>query len=156
LRSVIDPFERLRTLIKAKIFTTLALLICFLVSPRQAGAVSLGDAALTVAVTTAAGGVLGASTLPFYAESGKHTKNIFYGAALGAVVGVFLAAYAGVEEGAVEEEEAFRAPRKQEPTMAAYWPLESKLGTESKSVSTGLPRGEISPLIVSSISLVSF
>jgi hypothetical protein len=55
---------------------------------------------------------LGASTLPFYEDSGKHTKNIFYGAAIGAVAGVLIAAYAGVQEGQDDEEESLlrRAP----------------------------------------------
>lgn len=67
-----------------------------LFSPK-ANALTIGEAAITVGVSTAAGAVLGASTLPFYGEPGKHTKNIFYGAALGAVAGVLLSAYAGVK-----------------------------------------------------------
>lgn len=81
------------------------LVFSFLSPGRAQAAVSLGDAALNVAVATAAGAVLGASTLPFYEDSGKHTKNIFYGAAFGAVFGVLLAAYAGVKEGPTEDEE---------------------------------------------------
>lgn len=75
-------------------------LVAFLLSTSRARAdVSLGDAVLTVAVSTVAGAALGASTLPFYEESGEHTNNIFYGAAIGAVAGVVIAAYAGVSEG---------------------------------------------------------
>jgi hypothetical protein len=70
---------------------------------------ALADAATTVTVTTVAGAVLGASTLPFYEDSGKNTKNIFYGAAVGAVVGVLVAAYSGVQDGKVDDEEEARA-----------------------------------------------
>lgn len=81
----------------------LALLIALV--PGKARAVSAGDAALTVAIGTVSGAILGASTLPFYSQPSDHTKSIFYGAAIGAVVGVFVAAYAGVEEGKVDEDE---------------------------------------------------
>jgi hypothetical protein len=80
-------------------------------APRAQADANIGDAALTVAVATVAGAVLGASTLPFYDESGEHTKNIFYGAAIGAVVGVFISAYAGVQEGP-NFDDARLAPRK--------------------------------------------
>lgn len=79
---------------------------------KPAHALTFGDAALTVSITTVSGAILGVSTLPFYDDSGKHTKNIFYGAALGAVAGVLIAAYAGVQEGAVDDEEVVL--RKQE------------------------------------------
>jgi hypothetical protein len=69
---------------------------------------ALADAATTVTVTTVAGAVLGASTLPFYEDSGKNTKNIFYGAAVGAVAGVLIAAYSGVQDGRVDDEEEAR------------------------------------------------
>ncbi len=77
----------------------LVLALSLFSAPRARADVTLGDSALTVAVSTLAGAVLGASTLPFYENSGDHTNNIFYGAAIGAVVGVFVAAYAGVQEG---------------------------------------------------------
>jgi hypothetical protein len=79
----------------------LALVLAFslFAAPRARADASFGDAALTVAVSTVGGAILGASTLPFYEESSDHTKNIFYGAAIGAVVGVFISAYAGVQEG---------------------------------------------------------
>lgn len=85
------------------------LIICILCSftlfSKTAKAVGLGDSALTVAVTTVSGAILGASTLPFYEDSGAHTKNIFYGAAVGAVGGVLIAAFAGVQEGRVQSDE---------------------------------------------------
>lgn len=111
---------------KLKILVIALVLVSFL-TPKRAAAVSSGDAALTVVISTAAGAVLGASTLPFYADSGKHMKNIFYGAALGAVVGVFFAAYAGVQEGAPEDEEAFLKYRKHEPLPVAQWSSVEKI-----------------------------
>ena len=84
----------------------LVLLILAFAFPPKAKAVSLADAATTVTVTTVAGAVLGASTLPFYEDSGKNTQNIFYGAAVGAVAGVLIAAYSGVQDGKVDDEEA--------------------------------------------------
>lgn len=74
-----------------------------LCSAKPAHAITFGDAALTVAISTAAGAGLGASTLPFYSESGDHTQNIFIGAAVGAVIGVFVAAASGVKEGDIDE-----------------------------------------------------
>ncbi|RYZ96273.1 MAG: hypothetical protein EOP11_23710 [Proteobacteria bacterium] len=66
------------------------------VAAKPAHALGLGDSALTVAIATGAGAGLGASTLPFYSDAGAHTKNIFYGAAIGAVFGVLITAAAGV------------------------------------------------------------
>ena len=86
----------------------LALLLVF-ASVRPAHAASFGDAALTVSIATATGAILGLSTLPFYEDSGKHGKNVFYGAALGAVAGVFISAYSGVQEGASgDDDEAMK------------------------------------------------
>ncbi|MGZ3711203.1 MAG: hypothetical protein ACXWQO_19495 [Bdellovibrionota bacterium] len=95
--------------------SVLVYLILALVLSPGAKAVSMGDAATTVTVTTVAGAILGASTLPFYEDSGANTKNIFYGAAVGAVVGVLLSAYSGVQDGKVDdEEEAALAPKKKQ------------------------------------------
>ncbi len=82
----------------------------------QARAVSFGDAAITVSIATVSGAILGVSTLPFYEDSGAHSKNIFYGAAIGAVVGVLISAYAGVEQGknADEAEEDARLKKRLE------------------------------------------
>ncbi len=89
----------------------LALLLLIALSPRSAQAeASFGNSALTVALSTVAGAVLGASTLPFYEDSGEHTKNIFYGAALGAVVGVLVSAYSGIKEGPNYDEEGLLRP----------------------------------------------
>lgn len=70
----------------------LLLLVFGLANPKEAKAASFGDTALTVGIAAGVGAVLGASTLPFYAEPGEHTNNIWVGAALGAVLGVTFAA----------------------------------------------------------------
>jgi hypothetical protein len=78
----------------------------FISSARPAHALGLGEAALTVGVSSAAGAILGASTLPFYPEMNEHTDNIWYGAAIGAVVGVLICGYQGLAEGRDAGEEA--------------------------------------------------
>ena len=88
------------------ILTLFSFLTLLLVSPKTASAASLGDAALTISMATVSGAILGVSTLPFYEESSKHTKNIFYGAAIGAVAGVMISALAGVQEGTNGDDEA--------------------------------------------------
>jgi hypothetical protein len=65
---------------------------------RAQAETTFSDAVIVVSVGTVSGAILGASTLPFYNEPGSHTKNIFYGAALGAMIGVFFSAYAGVKD----------------------------------------------------------
>jgi len=47
----------------------------------------------TIGISIAVGAVLGASTLPFYGEPGKHLINVAYGASTGAVVGVGILVY---------------------------------------------------------------
>jgi hypothetical protein len=42
----------------------------------------------TMGISIAVGTVLGASTLPFYDQPGKHLMNLAYGASAGAVVGI--------------------------------------------------------------------
>ena len=111
--------ERLRSVKRYCSLFLISFLISSLLAARPAKAITLGDAALTVAVSTVTGAVLGVSTLPFYEESSKNTKNIFYGAAIGAAAGVFIAAYAGVQEGA-EEEETASVPRKAADTRFAF------------------------------------
>ena len=79
---------------------TFLILICLFTFalPKKASAMDFGDAALTVGLASGVGAVLGASTLPFYATPGDNTKNIFYGAALGAVTGVILASFAALQD----------------------------------------------------------
>lgn len=101
------------TFVRKTSVTVLALLfvLSLFAAPRARADASFGDAALTVGISTLAGAVLGASTLPFYDNSSDHTQNIFYGAAIGAVIGVFVSAYAGVQEGP-NYDEALLVPRK--------------------------------------------
>lgn len=106
---------------------SLSLMLALVLFTPKARAVTLGDAVLTVAISTAAGAVLGASTLPFYEQSSEHTKNIFYGAAIGAVVGVFTTAYMGVQDGPGEEEEALLRLRPSMPKHAEDWLLRDKV-----------------------------
>lgn len=73
-------------------------LSALLLTPGAKAETTFGDAALVVGLTTVAGSIIGASTLPFYEDSGAHTENILYGAAVGAVTGVLISAYAGVRE----------------------------------------------------------
>jgi len=139
-----------------KVFLLTVALAVALLAPSRASAVSVGNAALTVGVTTLAGGILGASTLPFYSDSGAHTKNIYYGAAIGAVVGVLLAAYAGVQEGPDDDEEAFRRKFEDEPALASDWSLRAKLTPEPISAGIGNASGVVTPLFASSVSIWNF
>lgn len=66
--------------------------------PNSTRASSFTDAALTVLIGSGVGAVLGLSTLPFYTASGEHTRNIWIGAALGAVVGVGYSAFSAVSK----------------------------------------------------------
>ena len=101
-------------------------------SNTNANSMSFGDAALTVLMSTAAGSILGASTLPFYAESSKHTKNIFYGAAFGAVIGVMFSAYAALQDGAYDEDTSWMY-KKQEEQLARDWHLSERTSVASLS-----------------------
>jgi hypothetical protein len=80
------------------VFFSLVFLLSFFPLQKARAEAGFSDAVIAVSVGTVAGAVLGASTLPFYADPGSHTKNIFYGAALGAMVGVLASAYVGVKE----------------------------------------------------------
>jgi hypothetical protein len=51
------------------------------------------DALVTVGIGTAAGTVLGLSTLPFYGHPGDHLGNVFIGASVGLVAGLGVALY---------------------------------------------------------------
>ena len=42
----------------------------------------------TIGIGIAVGAVLGASTLPYYDQPGKHVSNLAYGAAAGAIAGL--------------------------------------------------------------------
>jgi hypothetical protein len=127
----------------------LAILALFLGRPAQA--LTLGDAALTVSVSTVSGAILGASTLPFYEDSGKHTKNIFYGAAIGAVVGVLISAYAGVKESQDDDEAFLRVRAPADARFAFSRELKPEL---SSSLKKGAPMG--SALVWSPVARLNF
>lgn len=57
------------------------------VMPRECHAGS-GNFLETIGVSTIVGAILGASTLPFYDQPGKHVGNIGLGAAAGSIVGL--------------------------------------------------------------------
>lgn len=73
------------------------LVLVFGVLPERARANSFGDAALTVGISSAVGGILGLSTLPFYEDSSAHVRNIWIGAAIGAVIGVGISAFSALK-----------------------------------------------------------
>jgi len=83
-------------------FFLLSFFLSFAIAPKSQ-AITLGDAALVVAVSAGTGAILGASTLPFYSDPSANKKNIFYGASFGAVIGVLISAYSGFQESAKEE-----------------------------------------------------
>ncbi|MGK5086049.1 hypothetical protein WDW86_00690 [Bdellovibrionota bacterium FG-2] len=62
----------------------------------------------TIGISVAVGTVLGASTLPFYNQPGKHAINVAYGASLGAVAGVGASLY-GLIAGASNLEESYHS-----------------------------------------------
>lgn len=70
----------------------------------------------TIGISTAAGTVLGASTLPFYSDPGEHFVNVAIGAAAGLAVGIGILTY-GLFEGSPDAEAekaaaAARGPQK--------------------------------------------
>ncbi len=62
-------------------------------SQKAQASTSPWEALTTVGIATASGAVLGLSTISFYSEPSKHMKNVLFGAGLGAIVGVGVAAY---------------------------------------------------------------
>ncbi len=155
MRESAFALERLRAVksVLKKLFLFVILFQFFAVS--QARAVTFGDAALTVSIATVSGAIIGVSTLPFYEDSGAHTKNIFYGAAIGAVVGVLISAYAGVQEGknADDEEEDAKLHRLNRNQMVAF---QTSIKPEAKGaarIGAGL---SIAPAVWTPIAQVSF
>lgn len=124
-------------------------LILALFTGRPAQALTLGDAALTVSISTVSGAILGASTLPFYEDSGKHTKNIFYGAAIGAVAGVLISAVAGVKE-SQDDDEALLMRAPADARFAFSRELKPELTSAIKKGTTS------SPLVWSPLASLNF
>jgi hypothetical protein len=81
--------KSLRNLFRVGI-PVLGLLGASLSMPRTALASSGSSFFETMGISIAVGTVLGASTLPFYDQPGKHLMNVGYGAGAGAVVGLGL------------------------------------------------------------------
>jgi hypothetical protein len=82
------------TIVKT-IVPVLGLLLALLAAPRDARANSGNSFLETIGIGIAVGTVLGASTLPFYTQPGKHVENLAYGAAAGVVAGLVYAVAAG-------------------------------------------------------------
>lgn len=146
--------ERLRAVksVLQKLFVFVLLFQFFAVS--KAKAVSFGDAALTVSIATVSGAIIGVSTLPFYEDSGAHTKNIFYGAAIGAVVGVLVSAYAGVQEGKnADDEEEARLKRLNRNQMVAF---QTSIKPEAKSAARIGSSLSIAPAVWTPLAQVNF
>lgn len=57
---------------------------------------------LLVAGATAAGGLLGLSTLSFVDQPSKHLRNVWTGAAIGMITGVIFVAYNSAQRGSEE------------------------------------------------------
>ena len=85
------PFRRTPGL--ATFLPALGLLGVLLLAPRDARANSGKSFLETIGISIAMGTVLGASTLPFYDQPGKHLSNLAYGAAAGAGAGLIYAIY---------------------------------------------------------------
>src|SRR4051812_17141090 len=77
-------------------------------APRETRAESFKSNLETIGISTAMGTVLGASTLPFYDQPKDHFSNLGYGALLGAVLGVGIAAYGWIT-GTSSAEQSFAA-----------------------------------------------
>jgi hypothetical protein len=84
------------------------LVLLFSVSaPREARASSGKKFLETIGISTAMGTVLGASTLPFYDQPGKHLMNMAYGASAGAIVGVGVGLYQWLSGRSNRDQEIF-------------------------------------------------
>lgn len=100
-----------------RLLATLAVVLVLFV-PTRAKA-DFMDAVLTVGIAAGAGAVLGLSTLPFYEDSGAHSNNIWYGAAIGAVVGVGISAFSAVSQpDRLDLEEDYEAANKRDFSLA--------------------------------------
>ena len=82
--------ERIKFSLNAS-FSMLAIVLAILMSlsgPREARADSGYTFLEAMGISVAVGTVLGASTLPFYEQPGRHVTNLAVGAAIGAIVGL--------------------------------------------------------------------
>jgi hypothetical protein len=92
---------------KVRQICVITLLLFSLSAPREARASSGKKFLETIGISTAMGTVLGASTLPFYDQPGKHLMNVAYGASAGAVVGVGVGLYQWLSGRSNRDQEIF-------------------------------------------------
>lgn len=105
---------------KAGLVLPVLVLSGFLLTVSCAARADSGSGILeTIGVSTAVGTVLGASTLPFYAEPGKHLMNFAYGASVGAVVGVGILVYMLFQGSRDEYGDEYSYLRKRNESLAA-------------------------------------
>jgi hypothetical protein len=115
----------------------LGLLGASLSVPRTARANSGNSFLETMGISIAVGTVLGASTLPFYDQPGKHLMNLAYGASAGAVVGVGVLTY-GWLAGTTQDEygQANDLDKGLSPDREAYAQPRSRSTHSSRSLAT--------------------
>lgn len=114
-------------------------ILAFVVSAPRARAMDVGDAALTVGISSAVGAILGLSTLPFYEDSSAHTRNIWIGAAVGAVIGVGIASFSALKNTDPQEfEDDYEEADKQDFSLITP----GNVPTLAAPASSALPRGK--------------
>ncbi|MFL5814849.1 MAG: hypothetical protein ACJ763_14840 [Bdellovibrionia bacterium] len=100
----------------------------------------------TIGISTAMGTVLGASTLPFYDQPGKHLMNVVYGASAGAVVGVGVGLYQWLSGRSNRDQEIFGGDSPRERYIYAP-PISAHASTSSFSLAARDARGR-TPVLV--------
>jgi hypothetical protein len=102
------------------ILPVLGLLGASFSAPRIARANPGNSFLETIGISIAVGTVLGASTLPFYDQPGKHLMNLAYGASAGAVTGIGILVYGWIAGPSQDEfSDASPAPRDSETCTGA-------------------------------------
>lgn len=85
-------------------------------SPKHVKAYGAKEALTTVGISAACGAVLGLSTISFYAVPTAHFKNVLYGAGVGIIAGVAIAAYeATVADGDGLSPDEYLVPQPKAP-----------------------------------------
>ena len=91
----------------------------------------------TLGISTAAGVVLGAATLPFYQEPGDHTSNLGTGAAIGAAAGVGILLYGLIKGNSEDQSSLGQIPSSRlafSSRSVSMTPGQSKIGSKNASV----------------------